>query len=363
MTEHRYRPPLRVGVIGAGAMGSVHVRTLTSSVPAARVTHVFDVDGARAAAVAGPHDAWASPSTQELISASDVDAVVIASPDSTHAELVRACVEVEKPVLCEKPLAVTPEEALSLVEAEVALGRRLIQVGFMRRFDPGFLELRRVIELGELGDVRLLHAVHRNASSSTSIDDAGLITGSMIHELDTIAWLLDDQVESIRVESPIMEGFRDPQMATVWTRGGVMATVEVFVNAAYGYDVRCEVVGTNGSSCLQPQAAVSTRTTGRLESPIHSDFVAYFQDAYRAELAAWVHAAAAGRVEGPSAWDGYVTSVAAHAGVKSLSTGAREPVRPGAAPDLYQHVDHADATQDPLKPAGALGPGKGTEFR
>ena len=326
---------LRVGVIGAGAMGADHIRTLSASVPSARVSAVYDfnVDAARAAASAAGADVVGS--AEELIESSSVDAVIIASPDRTHAELVRACLASGKQVLCEKPLAVTADEAYGVVEAEVATGRRLLQVGFMRRYDPGFVALKRTITDGTVGDVRLVHAIHRNASSSTSTDDAGLITGSMIHELDTVAWLLDDEVGSIRVESPIVEGFRDPQLATIWMRSGVMITAEVFVNAGYGYDVRCEVVGSKGTSSLVPTSTVSTRVAGVNGVPVRDDFVAHFSDAYRIELSTWAGEALVGATTGPSAWDGYVANAVAEAGVASLSSGAREPVVLKDRPALY----------------------------
>ena len=335
---------LRVGVVGAGAMGADHVRTLTTSVPAARVTAVHDPDAGRAAQVAGLAGAAAVGDALGLIASDEVDAVVVASPDHTHAGLVLACLEAGKPVLCEKPLALTVPDAHRVVEAEAALGRRLVQVGFMRRYDPGFVELRRLVAEETLGDVRLVHAVHRNASSSTSTDDAGLVTGSMVHELDTIPWLLGDELVGIRVESPVAEGFRDPQVATLWTRNGSMATVEVFVNAGYGYDVRCELVGTRGSAALAPSAPVSTRIEGVDGRVVRADFVAHFADAYRIELDAWARAALAGTTTGPTAWDGYVANVAAAAGVAALRSGRREPVDPGPRPALY---DPAAATVRP----------------
>lgn len=316
-------------------MGADHVRTLTTSVPAARVSTVFDMDVERAKAVAGIASGVAVASAEELISSRDVDAVIIASPDFTHADLTLACFAAGKPVLCEKPLAVTASDARAVVEAEVALGHRLLQVGFMRRYDPGFVELKRTVSDKIVGDVRLVHAIHRNASSSTSTNDAGLITGSMIHELDTIPWLLDDPIVGIRVESPVVDGFRDPQLATIWTRGGVMITAEVFVNAGYGYDVRCEVVGSKGTSSLVPTPSVSTRIAGVDGVPVRDDFVAHFADAYRIELSAWAESALTHQISGPSAWDGYVANVAAEAGVASLASGRREDVDPGERPALY----------------------------
>ncbi|GLY16532.1 inositol 2-dehydrogenase [Kineosporia sp. NBRC 101677] len=326
-------PVLRVGVIGAGAMGADHVRTITSSVPAARVTAVFDPDAERAAAAAQPAGARVAGAADELIG--EVDAVVIASPDFTHAGLTVACLGAGRPVLCEKPLAVSAADAWQVVEAEQRVGRRLVQVGFMRRYDPGFADLRRAVGEGSVGQVRLIHAVHRNASNATSTDDAGLITGSMVHELDILPWLVQSPIAAIRVESPVRQGFRDPQLATVWLRNGVMASVEVFVNAGYGYDVRCEAVGTLGTLSLAASSPVSSRIAGIEGRVVRSDFVAHFADAYRAELGAWALAAAAGTATGPSAWDGYVAQAAAEAGVRSLTYGGVVEVDPGPRPALY----------------------------
>ncbi|MGA8988703.1 Gfo/Idh/MocA family oxidoreductase [Aeromicrobium sp.] len=326
---------LRIGVIGAGAMGADHIRTLTRSVPSARVSEVYDFDVETARAVARPAFADVASSAEALIDSSSVDAIIIASPDQTHADLVRSCLAVGKHVLCEKPLAVNPEESLGVVEAEVAGGRRLVQVGFMRRYDPGYNELRDELRSGRLGDVRLVHHVHRNASSHTSATDAGIVTGSMIHELDTVRWLLDDEIAEIEIISPVSEGLRDPQLATIRMSRGTIVSAEVFVNASYGYDIRCEVVGTSGTAELRPLARIGTRRGGAESTAIRSDFVAHFAAAYRLELASWVEDALRDAVRGPSAWDGHVANVVAAAGVLSLTTGQRQPVTLTARPDLY----------------------------
>lgn len=324
---------LKVGVVGAGAMGAAHARTLATGVPGAEVTHVFDRDTARAGDVAAEVGGVAAGSPEELVA--EVDALVVASPDFTHADLAVAGIEAGRHVLCEKPLAVTADDARRVVDAEVAAGRRSVQVGFNRRFDPGFVDLKTAIADGSLGEVRLLHGIHRNASNSTSTDDATLVTGSMIHELDTFRWLLDGEVVAIRVESPVVDGFRDPQVATLWLDGGQMATAEVFVNAAYGYDVRVEAVGTGGSASLEPRTPVLRRVAGQGGTAIGSDFVAHFAESYRLELAAWVEASLRGEVVGATAWDGYLANVVAEAGVDALRSGQRRDVVVPERPALY----------------------------
>ena len=314
-------------------MGASHARTLAAGVPSAEVTRVFDMDTARAQEIADEVGGAPADSPEALIA--DVDAFVIASPDFTHADLAIAGIEAGKHVLCEKPLAVTADDAHRVVDAEVAAGKRFVQVGFNRRFDPGFVSLKGSITDGSLGQVQVLHGIHRNATNATSTDSSTLVTGSMIHEFDTFRWLLDDEIVGIRVESPIAEGFKDPQIATLWMKAGQMITAEVYCNAAYGYDVRVEVVGNGGSATLEPRTPVVRRIGGQGSSSIGSDFVEHFIESYRLELAAWADASLRGEVLGASAWDGFAANLVAASGVLALTNGTRETITIPEKPALY----------------------------
>lgn len=326
--------PLRVGIIGAGAAGSMHVRTLTSSVPDATITELFDPDGERAASMAAEAGCRIAGSASELIESNRVDAVIVASPDFAHTEQVLACLAAGKHVLCEKPLAANADDASRIVEAELELGRRLIQVGFMRRYDPGFVDLKLTVASGRLGEPRIVHNVHRNAwDTSTTADE--LIAGSMIHELDGVAWLLDDEIVAIRVESPVAEGLQDPVLGTLRLASGVLATVEVFVNARYGYDVRCEVVGTEGTATLEPRSPILTRLAGTESVRFHDDFDTHFAEAYRIQLTQWVRRTIDGVTGGPSVWDGFRANLIADAGRRSLRTGLWEAVEHRERPALH----------------------------
>src|SRR6266513_4385207 len=156
-----------VGVIGTGVMGSEHARLLSRETPVAHLAGVFDANAARAQAAAA--GATVFPDPRSLIASDRVEAVIIASPDASHAELTLACLEAGKPVLCEKPLASSAAEALRVVQAEAALKRRLIQVGYMRRFDPGYQEMKRIKDEGGVGATVLLHNVHRNARARNGL--------------------------------------------------------------------------------------------------------------------------------------------------------------------------------------------------
>ena len=330
--------PVRVGVIGVGDMGAAHVRTLSTWVPTASVVTAYDPDTDRATAVCAEVGGRVAGSATEVIEADDVDAVLIAAPDPLHEELVLACIGAGKPTLCEKPLTTSADGSQRVVDAEVAAGRRLVQVGFMRRYDPAYAQLRQLCADGAVGDARVVHCVHRNRQAGPGATSEGIIYNSMIHELDTVPWLLDDPLSAITVFAPeVPDGeLRDPQLALIETAGGRLVTVEVFVNAGYGYDVQCEVVGERGTARLTPPYGLGLRRDGVDGVAVFDDFVARFSDAYRIELSAWVASLVSGTPTGPSAWDGHRANLAASAGVQSLHTNGRVAIPHPERPALYR---------------------------
>jgi len=337
--------PVRIGVIGTGAMGAAHVGNLAHWVSGAAVTQIFDVDTARVEAIAAQVGAGAARSAEDLIGSADVDAVLIAAPDPLHAELALACLAAGKPTLLEKPIATTLEASRGVVDAELAGGRRLIQLGFMRRFDPAYVALREAVVGGSIGTVRAAHCLHRNAHSHPSHTDEGVLVNSMIHEFDSVPWMLDDPIAAVTVFVPrVAEGaLKDVQVAVLETVGGAVVTVEVSINAQYGYDVHTEVTGTEGTVSLLPPYGVSVRrslteTSGVDGRIVGSDGTLRFEDAYRMELGAWVRGIRTGVPAGPSAWDGYLANVAAFSAVESLHGAGRVKVPHEARPALYARV-------------------------
>jgi myo-inositol 2-dehydrogenase / D-chiro-inositol 1-dehydrogenase len=317
-----------VGVIGAGRMGADHVRTLTDGVAGAHVAAISDVDPARAEAAArdGGGGARAIADPHALIADPAVDAVVVASSDATHEEFVVGCIAAGKPVLCEKPLATSAGACLRVIAAELAAGRRLVHLGFMRRFDPAYGVVKERLEGGGLGEILLLHCTHRNASSPPGFTSEMLITSSAVHEIDVARWLLDEEivgatVRAARSSRQAANGLRDPQLVLLETASGVLIDVEVFVNARYGYDIRCELVGETGTVTLGEQ--------------VEADFRARFATAYRRELEAWVGTVAGGPDHGPSAWDGYAANAVADACLESLASGSQAAVHMASRPALY----------------------------
>lgn len=330
---------LRIGVIGAGNIGTYHIQRLSTKVANASVAAVFDIDGPRVAAIAA--EAGATPYDDEfaLIRSDEVDAVVIASPGDLHAPQVLACLEAGKPVLCEKPLAPSTADCLKVLEAEVATGRHLVQVGFMRRFDPGYLEAKAALDRGEIGDGLLMHAVHRNPEVPRSFREFMAITDSVVHEIDLTRWMFGEEITAVTIRhgrSSRHAPAQDPQMVHFETESGVLVDVESFVNCRFGYDVRCELVGSDGAVSVGHPAGVRHVRVGDVPNPVPADWKVRFEAAFQAEFQAWVNGARAGTHGGASAWDGYAATAVAEAALEALSSGERVEVHLAPKPAFYE---------------------------
>jgi myo-inositol 2-dehydrogenase/D-chiro-inositol 1-dehydrogenase len=286
---------LRVGVIGAGIMGADHVRTLHRFVSGAAIQAVPDVELARAehalASIDGGEGAWATADPISLIADPRIDAVVIASSDATHAEFIEAAVRAGKPVLAEKPLAPSLTASLALQQA-VGADAGLVSLGFMRRFDPGYSQLKAAIETLAVGRPLMLHCVSRGVSSAPGTTTETSVTNSLVHELDVVPWLLDSPVVQVSWHGPrppAADGpLQDPQLVLLRTADGVLTTCETFLNARYGYDIRCEVVGETGAISLTEPIRTITDSNGGRSYGYPTDWRPRFADAYRLELQAWI---------------------------------------------------------------------------
>ncbi|MEU8773949.1 Gfo/Idh/MocA family oxidoreductase [Streptomyces sp. NPDC048606] len=333
---------LGIAVIGTGKMGADHVRRIGDTVGGARVVAVADPDGDRVKEVAAGLDgAGAFTDPAAAIAAPGVDAVLIASPGPAHEEAIAHALRRELPVLCEKPLTPDPEGALRILEAERRLGRRLVQVGFMRRFDAEYERLKAVLDAGALGRPLFLHCRHRNASSPAFFTGDMLISDSVVHEVDAARWLLGEEITAVTVLAPrssavAPEGLGDPRLVLLETAGGVIVDVEIFVNCGFGYEVTCEAVGESGTARIgDGGGGVEVRSAGRRYGEITQDFTTRFADAYDRQLRRWVAAAARGGVAGPDAWDGYAAAAVSRAGLAAARDGVRTEVRAVARPELY----------------------------
>lgn len=323
---------LRVGVIGVGMMGADHAERLVHRTANASLVAVADPDQERATALASQYDGvrvFADP--LELIADDGVDAVLIASPGFVHEEQVLACIAAGKYVLCEKPLTMDAESSLRVVEAERAGGKPLVQVGFMRRFDPEYAAMKAMLDSGELGRLLLVHNVHRNRDVPDTFRSEMIVRDSLVHEVDVCRWLFGEEIVEITVHSPTpsslaAEGVIDPQVAIFRMESGAMATSEVFVKNAVGYEVRCEASAELGNATVGLGSGVFVRKANRWGGEVPDDFRVRFGAAYDEEVQSWVDASRRGEVVGSTAYDGYAATAVCEAGMESLSTGTPEKV-------------------------------------
>ena len=336
---------IRLAIIGAGLMGADHARIFAEELPGVALQVICDAAPDRARAVADANGAAHTATDPEgTIGRTDVDAVVIASPDFTHAPLSRRCIAAGKPVLCEKPLSQSSADCLVVMADEQkrgkAAGRRFVQVGFMRRFDRSYAEMKRALDEGRLGRALMMHNFHRNVSTPAAGFTAAMaITNSAPHEFDVVRHVLGAEYAAISATQPKRsDALVAPVVMVLETTDGQVVTVEINNNAAYGYDVRAELVGERASVAMTPVAY--TRTDSGLSggTAYDADWRGRYADAYRRQNRAFVRFAETGAFPdgAASAWDGYAAAMVAEAGVKALAEGRRVPVTMIARPEVYR---------------------------
>ena len=332
---------LRIGVIGIGGMGGRHVDNLTAEVAAAQVVAVMDVDEARLKAVADRCGAVHTfTDGHKLIDHPDVAAVVIAAPDRFHAELARACIDAGKPVLCEKPLATSAVDAYQVIEAEVASGRRLVQLGFMREYDPVHLKVKQIIASGELGKPLVFRGMHINPTKGElrKIDD--VITNSAIHDIHSARWMMGDEITSVYTSYIPGAGTRPDTARMVliqlkYKRGGI-GHIECNSESGYGYEVDVKMTGETGSVHSNSlQSAIVSHSNQRGQW-VEEDWLQRFDMAYKLEARAWVASIIDSKPTGPSAWDGYMSMIVADACVESAKSGQAIQIDIPKTPNIYK---------------------------
>ena len=334
---------ISVGVIGAGGMGTRHILNLHRAVGSARVAAVYDLDQGRAEQVAGMCGrALVFDDPGHLINDAHVDAVVIAAPDDTHAKLTLTCLQAGKPVLCEKPLATTVEDAIRVLEAEVALGQPLVSVGYMRRFDPQHMAVEMAVAEGTLGRPLLFKGVHRNAAVPYGTTGETILINSAGHDFDSTRWLMGEEVQEVfvrglRSRADLHPDTKDLLLIEMTLTNDSLAVIEVYVNADYGYEVSAEVVCQRGSAITTLADTALVRSEAQRAHPIPKDWLARFQNAYTAEIVEWVDSILEGRpFRGASAWDGYMTMLITGCCIESFRGGAVKSLKVPSKPRLYQ---------------------------
>ena len=190
--------PLRLALIGLGGMGMTHLE-IFAGLPHAQIAAVADSHALfadRAAAQIPTAAVFYDP--LDCVNNADIDAVVVATTDDTHFDITQASIARGLHVLCEKPLTTTAHQSRQVVDAERATGRRLVQVGWMRRFDAGYQNLYSALRSGTVGQPVLISQRHRNPLSVIRFDERELITSSASHDIDIFRWLCGEDIRDIR---------------------------------------------------------------------------------------------------------------------------------------------------------------------
>jgi myo-inositol 2-dehydrogenase/D-chiro-inositol 1-dehydrogenase len=331
---------LQVGLIGAGAIGQDHIARITGKLSGAKVVAVSDVDEKRAREGAAICGGRVEKSGEALIKAPDVEAVIVTSWGPAHAESALASIDAGKMVFCEKPLASTAGDCKKIVDAEIARGKRFTQVGFMRRYDKGYLQMKELLASGKTGKPLMIHCAHRNVTKGTDYNTPMSVHDTAIHEIDVLHWLVGDQYVSAQVLFPRPTGFthkelRDPQVMILTTESGILIDIEVFVNCQFGYDIQCEVVCERASVRLPEPSFPVTKIDALHGTAMETDWKYRFIESYDVEIQDWINAAGEGKVRGPAAWDGYLAALTADALVRAQGSGKTEAIASGPRPALY----------------------------
>ncbi|GAB3042718.1 Gfo/Idh/MocA family oxidoreductase [Sediminivirga luteola] len=328
--------PVRLGLIGAGWIGTFHAETIATRIPGAVLTAVADPRPGAAECIAAPFGATAHTDAHEILADPAVDGVVIASPAFTHTDLVVAAAEAGKAVFVEKPMALTLADADRAVAAAARAGVPL-QVGFNRRFSADFAAAHRVVEGGGIGVPQLMRSLTRDPglADPSAVKPWVIFLETLIHDFDTLAWFnpgarpveVSAFADALVAPDYKPHGLLDTAVVTIRYDNGALATAEASFSAVYGYDVRGEFFGSGGMVTAGHVRATAMRhyAADGQRSETTRQNIDLFHDAYTAELVAFAEAVRSGEAAGPTGHDARAALAVALACIESVTRGG--PVR------------------------------------
>ncbi len=322
---------IRIGLLGCGRIGQVHARTL-KAMDGARIVAVADAMPAAAQSLAEATGAEMR-ATDAILSAGDIDAVVIGTPTDTHFSQIEAATKAGKAIFCEKPVDMSVNNIRTLM-ADIEAAEVPFFTAFNRRFDPNFAALQARLRAGEIGAVELIQITSRDPSPPPIgyiKSSGGLFRDMMIHDFDMARFLMGEEFDSVHaVGSSLVDpeigkaGDVDTAAVTLTTASGRICQISNSRRAAYGYDQRIEVHCADGmlrAENILETSVESATAEGFKRSPTLHFFLERYEAAYAAEMKAFIAAVSAGTQPTPSIRDGLQAQILADAATQSRETG------------------------------------------
>jgi myo-inositol 2-dehydrogenase / D-chiro-inositol 1-dehydrogenase len=329
--------PVRLALFGLGGMGLAHLKIVASLAPWAQISALADSHppfAERAAAIVPTAKVFHDP--LDCLSQVDVDAAVVATADSTHHGIVDACIARGIYVLCEKPLTLSADESLQLVKAERASGRRLVQVGYMRRYDADYRHIHDTLRSGRVGEPILISQRHYNPLAINNFEPQMLIASTASHNIDLFRWLTGEEINEVTCAANHSDdGSTVTVLVTLMSESGILGVLELGRGPGMRYDIGLDLVAAGGSLTLgSPSRTTNAIADGLAAQRLPDTWIERFDGAYRAQDTAWLTTVANRSIDGPSTYDGYATNAVADAARAALSSGGRQVVHQIPAGDL-----------------------------
>lgn len=333
---------VNIGLIGLGSMGLYHATNIINS-NKANLVAVSDINtnGYQTLLNNGFKNIKFIEDPIKLISNNEVDAILIASPDITHYELLKYCLINKKQVFCEKPIALNSKNSLDIVNKEVKLNTKYISLGFNRRFDENFIRLKTILDNSEVGESLLYKGIHRNEKAFYKANSAFILNNSAGHDVDIASFLLSSRAKEVGVlgiksNNQLNDDCTDLLLLNIIFENNTMANIEVFVNARYGYEVEAEVVCTKGIVNYQNTKNITVKSANKKNNFLTSDYRKYFEKSYIDEIHNWIsYLNNNKKIKIATAFDGYAALKTTEVAAKSLQSHRYENVELINTPSLY----------------------------
>lgn len=322
---------IRFGLLGAGRIGKVHAKAISSN-GRAKLIAVADAMPDAASALAGQYDAQVR-TIEAIETASDIDAVIICTPTDTHADLIERFARAGKAIFCEKPIDLDVERVKSCLRVVDETGATLM-VGFNRRFDPHFQAAKQAIADGQIGEVEMVTIISRDPGAPPADyvkRSGGIFRDMTIHDFDMARFLLGEEIETVSAQASVLvdkaigeAGDFDSASIMLATASGRHATISNSRRATYGYDQRIEVHGSKGAVAAENQRPVSieiANAEGYTRPPLHDFFMTRYTEAYAREISHFIDCVESKSPAAPSGADGLIALALAEAALKSVAEG------------------------------------------